>query len=71
MPVIDQCARLLSQRTRKPAEIARILDEFFLARLQEIETQVDEIVSSDQPAADVAEVKARSGKTNMKVPKVK
>ncbi len=46
----------------------RILDQFFLDRLDELEHQVDEVIAGDPPAANVAEVKQRSGKKNMKVP---
>jgi hypothetical protein len=47
---------------------SRLLEQFFLDRLDELESQVDEVIAGDPPAKDVAEAKARSDKKNMKVP---
>jgi hypothetical protein len=46
----------------------RLLHQFFVDRLTEFEKEVDEIIPAAEPAKDVAEVKTRSKKQNMKVP---
>jgi hypothetical protein len=44
--VIEKYADLLSGRNkRKPSQIAQLLNEFFQARLDEIESQADELLA--------------------------
>jgi hypothetical protein len=46
MSVIDQYAQMLSARTRPKADIAKLLDQFFLDRMSELDAQIDELAGS-------------------------
>jgi hypothetical protein len=51
------------------ATVERLLQQYFQDRLTEFEADIDDILAVSQtPAKNVAEVKARSGKRNMRVP---
>jgi hypothetical protein len=72
--VTQKYAKLLVEAVENEVAFGRyriaekMLHQFFIERVDEFEKEIDAILPSTASAANVAEVKARSGKKNMRVP---